>query len=107
MPQAVRRKSTGRASGTQRGPGAGSIIDVCAKNEPSCNHFAAESGLPLGALGPFAAQRSIGWIHCDAINLSVDDDVIRMRLMANKRRPGKNGILSHPASESWSNPESC
>jgi hypothetical protein len=27
---------------------------------PCCKHFAAESGLPLGALGPLAAQASIG-----------------------------------------------
>jgi hypothetical protein len=28
-------------------------------NDPCCKHYAAESGLPLGALGPFAAQESI------------------------------------------------
>jgi hypothetical protein len=32
--------------------------DVCAANEPWCRHFPAESGLPLGALGPLAAQPS-------------------------------------------------
>jgi hypothetical protein len=35
------------------------VIDVCAANDSCCKHFAAESGLPLGALGPFAAQESI------------------------------------------------
>jgi hypothetical protein len=36
------------------------FIDVFAANELYCKQFTAESGLPLGALGPLAAQQSIG-----------------------------------------------
>jgi hypothetical protein len=38
--------------------GSGSpFIDVCATNDRYGKHFVAESGLPLGALGPLAAQQ--------------------------------------------------
>jgi hypothetical protein len=37
------------------------LIDVCAADELDCKHFAAESGLSLGALGPLAAQQLIGF----------------------------------------------
>ncbi len=35
------------------------FIDDCATNEPATDVLLAKSGLPLGALGSLAAQRSI------------------------------------------------
>jgi hypothetical protein len=48
-----------RVLGTQTLGRATNLIDVCAVTDAQCKRFAAESGLPLGALGALAAQHSI------------------------------------------------